>query len=48
MAREGCTPDEAFNRLRVESQATHRKLRAVAADLVEQTIKEADAAPDTT
>ena len=35
MAREVCTPDEAFDILRRGSQRTNRKLRDVAQDLVD-------------
>lgn len=35
MARERCTPDQAFDRLREMSQTRHRKLRDVAEELVE-------------
>jgi GAF domain-containing protein len=36
MATTGCTPDEAFEVLRVQSQAENRKLRDIAAELVER------------
>ena len=35
MAREGCDPDTAFNRLKVLSQASQRKLRDIAQTLVD-------------
>jgi GAF domain-containing protein len=35
MARERCTAEEAFDHLRAMSQTRHRKLREIAADLVE-------------
>jgi len=35
MARELCTQDEAFERLRVASQHTHRKLRDIAEDVTQ-------------
>lgn len=35
MAKEGCGPAEAFDRLRQMSQTSHRKLREVAQDLVD-------------
>jgi hypothetical protein len=36
MALRGCTPDEAFDALRVVSQRTNRKLAVVAAEVVER------------
>jgi GAF domain-containing protein len=35
MARERCSPDEAFDRLRVRSQRENRKLRVIAEELVD-------------
>jgi len=35
MATNGCSPDEAFERLRQRSQAENRKLRDVAVAIVE-------------
>lgn len=35
MHRERCGPDEAFDRLRQQSQASHRKLRELAQELVD-------------
>lgn len=36
MARESCGPEEAFDRLRQMSQASHRKLRDIAQELVDR------------
>jgi AmiR/NasT family two-component response regulator len=36
MSRSGCTPDEAFGRLRAISQAENRKLLAVAGLLLDE------------
>ena len=41
MARELCTQDQAFDRLRTASQHTHRKLRDIAAE-----VKDTGALPD--
>lgn len=41
MAREGCSRDEAFDRLRIMSQHSNRKLRAIAEELVEAVYRHA-------
>jgi hypothetical protein len=38
MSRSGCTPDEAFGRLRAISQAENRKLPAVAGLLLDEAV----------
>ena len=45
MSRSGASPDEAFDRLRVMSQAQHRKLSHVAAALVDEAVRRARARP---
>jgi hypothetical protein len=39
MSRSGCTPDEAFGRLRAISQAENRKLPAVAGLLLDEAVR---------
>ena len=43
MSRTGCTPDEAFGKLRVRSQTENRKLSAVAQQLVDEAVRRARA-----
>jgi GAF domain-containing protein len=44
MAREHCTAEEAFDHLRAMSQTRHRKLREIAADLVDSVSRQDDPA----
>lgn len=46
VANYGCTPDTAFNQLSRQSQNSNRKLRDIAADLVEGRIQHGEFQPD--
>jgi AmiR/NasT family two-component response regulator len=39
MSRSGCTPGEAFDKLRVVSQAENRKLSVVAQHVVDEAVR---------
>lgn len=43
MSRTGCTPEEAFTKLRVRSQTENRKLSVVAQQLVDEAVRRARA-----
>ena len=43
MSRVGCSPSEAFNRLRQLSQSNHQKLHTVAQDIVDEAVRRARA-----
>ncbi len=43
MSRVGCTPDEAYHRLRTTSQAENRKVAVVAGSLVDEAVRRARA-----